>query len=150
MCKPVIINNVRIFVNPQADESSLKATATMLVNNQLLLQSIRIFQDEAKTSDGDPVFRIVYPVQRVNSDDLRHCMYPLRKPAISSMPQFWKHTIRSCLERRIRTPSFSLRTQSEPITKSPALPSIPLAGSRRQGRRLGWSLMASFGCGASI
>lgn len=72
----MIINNVRIFVNPQADESSLKATATMLVNNQLLLQSIRIFQDEAKTSDGDPVFRIVYPVQRVNSDDLRHCMYP--------------------------------------------------------------------------
>ena len=44
----MIINNVRIFLPPKTNESNLKAIATMLVNNQILLQSIRIFQAENK------------------------------------------------------------------------------------------------------
>ena len=67
----MIINNVRIFLNTDAEESNFKATATMLVNNQFLLQSIRVFKAE-----GDKEFQVVYPIQRMNNGSLRHCMYP--------------------------------------------------------------------------
>lgn len=49
----MVINNVRIFLHH--GESNLKATVTVLVNNQILLQSIRIFQDaEAEGEKSKP------------------------------------------------------------------------------------------------
>lgn len=69
------INNVRIFLTPKPEESNLKAIATMLVNNQILLQSIRIFQNESDDG-GKPVLQVSYPIQRMNNGSLRHCMYP--------------------------------------------------------------------------
>jgi len=74
----VTINNVRIFLTPQTQESNLKAIATMLINNQILLQSIRIFQDENR-ADGSQALQVSYPVQRMNNGNLRHCMYPSNK-----------------------------------------------------------------------
>lgn len=69
------INNVRIFLAPKSEESNLKAIATVLVNNQLLLQSIRIFQKESENSE-EPALQVSYPIQRMNNGNLRRCMYP--------------------------------------------------------------------------
>lgn len=69
------INNVRIFLN-EREGSDLKATATMLVNNQILLQSIRIFEDPSENPDEPPVLRVSYPIQRLANGNLRHCLYP--------------------------------------------------------------------------
>lgn len=69
----VVINNVRIFL--QDGESNLKATATVLVNNQILLQSIRVFQDVG-AEDGKSEPWVSYPVQKMNNGNFQHCMYP--------------------------------------------------------------------------
>lgn len=69
----MVINNVRIFLHH--GESNLKATVTVLVNNQILLQSIRIFQDaEAEGEKSKPW--VSYPVQKMNNGNFQHCMYP--------------------------------------------------------------------------
>lgn len=67
----MIINNVRIFLNEQKD-SGMKAVVTMLLNNQILLQGIRIFESE----DKEPRLRVSYPVQWMGNGNLRHCLYP--------------------------------------------------------------------------
>ena len=69
----MVINNVRIFLH--REESNLKATATVLVNNQILLQSIRVFQD-AEAADGKSEPWVSYPVQKMNNGNFQHCMYP--------------------------------------------------------------------------
>lgn len=73
----MVINNVRIFLNPTADESALKATATMLVNNELLLQGIRIRGSQAKDDPDGPIqLRVVYPTQALSNGHYRRCFYP--------------------------------------------------------------------------
>ena len=67
----MIINNVRIFLNEHTD-SRMKAIATVLLNNQILLQGIRIFAKEGDESS----LRVSYPVQWMGNGNLRHCLYP--------------------------------------------------------------------------
>lgn len=66
------INNVRIFLNNNPSART-KATATVLLNKKLLLQSIRIveLQDEAT---GEPFLRVYYPNQRLSNDRYRRCV----------------------------------------------------------------------------
>jgi len=71
----MVINNVRIFPNPRANESTLKATATMLLNNELLVQSIRIV-GKNPSEDGTTELQVFYPVQRLESGRYRHCFFP--------------------------------------------------------------------------
>ena len=68
------INNVRVFPNPNP-ESRIKAIVTVLLNQKLLLQSVRVVeaQDEAT---GDPYLRVFYPDQRLSDGKYRRCISP--------------------------------------------------------------------------
>ncbi len=68
------ISNVRIFLNTDP-ESKVKAIATALLNNKLLIQSVRIVesQDEA---NGESYLRVFYPDQRLAEDKYRRCVAP--------------------------------------------------------------------------
>lgn len=63
------INNVRIFLNSNSSART-KATATVLINKKLLLQSVRIVElsDEAT---GEPILRVYYPNQRLSDGRYR-------------------------------------------------------------------------------
>ncbi len=68
----LIINNVRIFPSSKPT-SRTKATATILLNKKLLIQSVRIVevQDEAT---GESSLRVYYPTQRLSEDRYRRCV----------------------------------------------------------------------------
>lgn len=74
------INNVRIFLNSNP-EGQIKAIATALINQKLVIQSIRVIeaQDEAT---GEPYLRVFYPDQRLSNGKYRRC--------ISPSGEFWK------------------------------------------------------------
>lgn len=122
------INNVRIFLTPRSESSNLKAIATVLVNNQLLLQSIRIFQSESTVNDEGPGLQVSYPVQWMNNDSLRHCMYPSNKEARNKFDSLILAAYRRVVsgEADGNTVSFSTTPErlSYEITRASIYPSV--------------------------